>query len=30
MQPTAGPRIASFHFMKTLPLQATLAPTSGG
>jgi hypothetical protein len=30
MQPTAGPRIASFHFMKTLPLQATLAPASGG
>jgi hypothetical protein len=30
VQPTAGLRTASLHFMKTLPLQAALALTSGG
>jgi len=30
MQPTAGWRTASLHFMKTHPLQATLAHASGG
>src|SRR5712691_5478254 len=29
-QPTAGRRTASLHIMKTRPLQATLAPASGG
>jgi len=30
MQPTAGRRIASLYFMKTPPLQVTLARASGG
>jgi len=30
MQPTAGRRTASLHFMKTRPLQATFALASGG
>ena len=30
MQPTAGRRIVSLHFMKTRPLQLALAPASGG
>ena len=30
MQPTAGRFEAASHFMKTHPLQATLAPASGG
>jgi len=30
MQPTAGRRIVSLHFMKTRPLQFTLAFASGG
>ncbi len=30
MQPTAGPRTASLHFMKTRLLQFTLAVASGG
>jgi hypothetical protein len=29
-QPTAGRRTASLYFMKTRPLQATLALVSGG
>jgi hypothetical protein len=30
MQPTAGRRTVSLHFMKNRPLQATPAVTSGG
>src|SRR5947208_1992415 len=30
MQPTAGRRTVSLHFMKNRPLQATTAVTSGG